>query len=77
MDFIKKVRLSDPEWSDRDLAMPLVEFGKNPPMKGVKLFSFLYNTDGTKSYYVSRKSLVQYHPKELIHDLSNSVWKTG
>lgn len=61
----------------RDWAMPLVEFGKSPPMWGVKLFSFFYNVDGTKQYFVAQKPLRQYRPKELLHDLSNSVWKTG
>lgn len=61
----------------RDWAMPLVEFGKNPPLWGVKLFSFFYNVDGTKQYFVAQKPLWRYRPKELVHDLSNSVWKTG
>ncbi|MGN8754264.1 hypothetical protein [Blautia sp. HCP3S3_C4] len=62
---------------DKQWAMPLVEFGKNPPLRGIELFSFFYNTDGTKAYFISQKSLFRYKPKELIHALSNSVWKTG
>lgn len=58
-------------------AEPLVGFGKNPPLWGVKLFSFFYNVDGTKQYFVAQKPLWKYTPKELVHDLSNSVWKTG
>ena len=58
-------------------AMPLIKCGKNPSLKNVKLFSFFYNTDGIKEYYVSQKGLFQYKPKELLHELSNSVWKTG
>lgn len=58
-------------------AEPLVAFGKNPPLWGVKLFSFFYNVDGTKQYFVAQKPLWKYRPKELVHDLSNSVWKTG
>lgn len=61
----------------RDWAMPLVEFGKSPPLWGVKLFSFFYNVDGTKQHFVAQKPLWKYRPKELLHDLSNSVWKTG
>lgn len=61
----------------RSFAGPLVEFGKSPPLWGVKLFSFFYNVDGTKQYFVAQKPLWKYAPKELIHDLSNSVWKTG
>lgn len=61
----------------RNWAMPLVEFGKNPPLWGVRLFSFFYNVDGTKQYFVAQKPLRNYRPKELLHDLSNSVWKTG
>ncbi|MBQ1663592.1 MAG: hypothetical protein II057_03465, partial [Clostridia bacterium] len=61
----------------RDWAMPLIEFGKSPTLRGVKLFSFFYNVDGTKQYFVAQKPLWKYRPKELVHDLSNSVWKTG
>lgn len=61
----------------RAWAGPLVDFGKSPPLWGVKLFSFFYNVDGTKQYFVARKPLWRYRPKELLHDLSNSVWKTG
>ena len=56
---------------------PPAAIGKNPTIKMVKLFSFFYNTDGEKEYYVSQKKLVQYKPRELMHALSNSVWKTG
>lgn len=59
------------------LAYPLIKFGKNPSLKDVELFSFFYNTDGIKEYYVSQKGLLKYKPKELIRTLSNSVWKTG
>ncbi len=69
--------LSDTTDNLREWAMPLVEFGKSPPLWGVKLFSFFYNVDGTKQYFVAQKSLWKYKPKELLHDLSNSVWKTG
>ena len=58
-------------------AHPLINFGKNPTLKDVKLFSSFYNIDGMKEYYVSQKKLVQYKPRELMRELSNSVWKTG
>lgn len=59
------------------LAIPLVRFGKNPPLWGVRLFSFFYNTDGEKNYFVSQKSLVKYSLKEMVCTLSDSPWKTG
>lgn len=78
VDFIKKIK----KYKVRDLdyiqlAMPLIRVGKNPSLKEVNLFSSFYNTDGVKEYYVSQKGLLQYKPKELMHALSNSVWKTG
>ena len=80
LDFVKGV-LKDPAAVEtaalRDWAMPLVEFGKSPTLRGVKLFSFFYNVDGTKQYFVAQKPVFKYRPKELAHDLSNSVWKTG
>lgn len=80
LDFMEGVQ-KDPDAAEaaalRDWAEPLVAFGKSPPLKGVKLFSFFYNVDGTKQYFVAQKPLWKYAPKELAHDLSNSVWKTG
>lgn len=77
LDFVKEALSRKLQLPELDLAMPLVNFGMNPPITGVKLFSFFYNTDGTKEYYVSQKKLSEYKLKELIHALSNSVWKTG
>ena len=54
-----------------------IRFGKLPTLKETQLFSFFYNDDGSRYYYVSRKPLYRYKPKEFIHDLSNSPWKTG
>ncbi len=77
IDRVAELR-SEPLKKDlRDYAKPLVEFGKSPPLWGVKLFSFFYNVDGKKQYFVAQKPLWRYRPKELVHDLSNSVWKTG
>lgn len=58
-------------------ALPLIKVGKKPTNAQIKLFSFLYNMDGDKTYYVCQKPLYKYHLKEFMHDLSNSVWKTG
>lgn len=63
--------------NEKDWAKPIIRFGENPSLREVKLFSFFYNTDGVKEYFVSQKNLLQYTPIELIHTLSNSVWKTG
>ena len=63
--------------NQKQWAYPLIKFGKNPSMKDIKLFNNFYNTDGTKVYYVSQKPLYKYRPRELVHALSNSVWKTG
>ena len=59
------------------IAMDLVKFGKKPDLKRLALFYFFYNTDGGKTYYLPQKSVFKYRPKELVHALSNSVWKTG
>lgn len=69
--------LGEEREADMTLAMPLIHIGKYPKLKHVKLFSFLYNDDGQKKFFVSQKSLLQYRPKELIHALYNSGWKTG
>lgn len=64
-------------YDNKAWAYPLIEVGKNPSRADVKLLSFLYNTDGSKVYFVSQKPLYKYKPKELVYALSNSVWKTG
>lgn len=78
IDFINETKEIFIEEEDYiKLAYPLIRFGKRPSLKEVKLFSFFYNTDGIKEYYISQKGLFKYKPKELIRALSNSVWKTG
>ena len=78
INFIKKIKNNNIDISNNiELAMPLIKFGKYPSLKDVELFSFFYNTDGIKEYYVSQKGLLEYKPKELLRALSNSVWKTG
>lgn len=78
LDFVqiateRKMEIND----DRAWAAPLIEVGMKPSSADVKLLSFLYNTDGTKIYFVSQKPLYKYKLKELFFALSNSVWKTG
>ena len=58
-------------------ALDLVRFGEKPDLKRLSLFYFLYNVDGEKIFYLPQKSIFKYKPKEFIHSLSNSVWKTG
>lgn len=78
IDYIEEENSKFNEENDYvNYAMPLIKCGKSPSLKVVKLFSFFYNTDGIKEYYLSQKGLFQYKPKELLHELSNSVWKTG
>lgn len=55
----------------------MIRFGVNPTLAETKIFSFLYNVDGTKAYFLPQKELFQYRPKEFMHALSNSCWKTG
>ena len=76
--FISKVKDKIIKFSDDKIwAYSLIKFGKNPSNKDVKLFSFFYNADGGKSYFVSQKPLYDYSIKEFIYALSNSTWKTG
>lgn len=56
---------------------PLVAFGMNPTSKRLKLFSFFYNVDGEKLYFLPQKSIFQYRLKEFLVAFSNSCWKTG
>lgn len=78
LDFVQIASQKNMEIDDnRAWAYPLIEVGKKPSNADVKLLSFLYNTDGTKIYFVSQKPLYKYKPKELIFALSNSAWKTG
>ena len=75
--FVKKAcetRLAD---SDRQLTEPLIRFGMKPTVRDTELFSFFYITDGTKVYFTAQKPLFRYTPKEFLHALSDSSWKTG
>ncbi|QTE67042.1 hypothetical protein JNO48_07360 [Clostridiales bacterium] len=60
-----------------ELVQPLMKFGKTPTLMETKIFEGFYIYDGAKRYFISEKKIFQYKPKELIHALSNSPWKTG
>lgn len=57
--------------------MPLIKVGINPTYKETQLFRFFYTWDGEKIYFIPQKPLYKYKPKEFIHALSQSMWKTG
>ena len=61
----------------KHLVSKLLDFGANPTLADVKLFSFMYNVDGVKCYFTAQKSLFKYKLSEFVHALSNSPWKTG
>lgn len=75
--FVQKAFRDGLKDSDEKLTMPLIRFGMYPSIEDTRLFSFFYNTDGTKVYYTAQKPLYRYKPKEFIHALANSPWKTG
>lgn len=78
LEYVDKNKNAKMDINDlNSLAMPLIKFGKKPSLDDIKLFKFLYNIDGSKVYYLPQKSLYSYKPKEFIHALSNSCWKTG
>ena len=78
LDAVRKLAENPPKASQlSDFALPLINYGKYPSRKAVKLFSNMYNVDGIKIYFVAQKSLFHYRLKEFKHDLSNSPWKTG
>ena len=54
-----------------------VKFGKNPTLKETRMFSFLFNLDGKKEYFLPQKPIFRYRPSEFMHALSKSCWKTG
>ena len=75
--YVKVAKDAACEPTDKKLTSPLIRVGKRPSLADTKLFSFFYNTDGTRVYYTSQKPLYRYRPKELIHALGESPWKTG
>lgn len=78
LDAVHALSKDTPKVSElSDFAMPLINYGKYPSGKAVKLFSNMYNIDGIKTYFVAQKSIFRYRLKDFKHDLSNSPWKTG
>lgn len=78
MDFLNTISNEQVENEDlRDWAKPLLRMGKSPSLYEVTLFTFFYNTDGEKLFFLPQKQLIKYRPKEFIHAFSNSTWKTG
>ena len=77
LDYVTSVQAAEQELDDEVLTEPLIHFGMNPTLRDTRMFSSLYNYDGTKAYYTAQKSLLRYQRKEFIHALSNSPWKTG
>ena len=77
LTYVQEAVAHDIDPPDESLCNPLLRFGRKPSLADTKLFSFFYNTDGSKAYYTSQKPLYRYRPKELIRALSDSPWKTG
>jgi len=78
MDFVQEAYGKGATLDDgRAWAYPLIKFGKAPTNEDVSLLSSFYNTDGSKTYYISQKPLYKYKPREFIYALSGSPWKTG
>lgn len=77
LDFVRQGKRIGLNPSDDELTAPLIHVGMAPRLKQVKLFSFFYNNDGTKAYFIPQKRLLQYRAREFMHSLSNSPWKTG
>ena len=76
LDYIVQINNRE-QYSDKALTKPLINFGRKPHLKDVQLMSFFYNNEGSRAYYTTQKKLREYSPHELMHDLSNSPWKTG
>ena len=69
--------LSDAPYCGKRSWEKLMKFGMNPSFDEMKLFSFFYNLDGEKLYFLPQKSIFQYRMKEFLLAFSNSCWKTG
>ena len=75
--YVEKANAADIRKSKEEFVRPLLSFGMHPSLKDTRLFSFFYNIDGSKVWYLPQKPLYRYRPKELVHALANSPWKTG
>ena len=61
----------------KEYANPLIDFGLKPTIADTKVFSFFYNIDGQKYFFLPQKKIFQYKPGELLRALNYSPWKTG
>ena len=61
----------------KEYANPLIDFGLKPSIADTKVFSFFYNIDGQKYFFLPQKKIFQYKPGELLRALNYSPWKTG
>ncbi|MGO4997464.1 hypothetical protein [Oribacterium sp. Sow4_G1_1] len=77
LDFIQRIDGSNMKYSKEEWIRPLLQFGMSPSLKDVDLFDFFYINDGKREFFTAQKPLFKYKVKELLHDLSNSPWKTG
>lgn len=76
VDYVKSV-LDKGIQPSKGMVRPLIRLGVSPTVKDVKMLSFLCNNDGQESFFISQKPIWKYKPKEFVHALSNSAWKTG
>ena len=76
LNFVKHSLIQKKPASEK-MTKSLIRFGKYPTLREVEMLAFLYNDDGKNDFFVSQKNLWQYTPKDLIHSISDSAWKTG
>ena len=77
LDFVRMACDKGLDTPDSELTAPLIRFGTSPSLKDTRLFSFLYNIDGTKVYYTAQKGMFRRGIKEVLHAFGRSPWKTG
>jgi len=77
LDFVSRAAKRRLVINNKEVFNSIIKFGKNPTLKELKMFKFLYNIDGVKYYYLPQKGLFKYKIKEFIYDLNASPWKTG
>ena len=77
LDFIRRAQEKGLDLSGRRLMQPLLRFGTSPSLADARLFFGICHYDGTRHFFTPQKPLYRYKPRELIHALANSPWKTG
>lgn len=77
MDYLENEKCTYSMLSDEQLIKPLIKFGSSPKLSDTRVFSGFYTNDGSRRYFICEKALLKYKPREFIHELSNSQWKTG